>query len=246
MLAPWSEQTIRQHGRRPGRDRARARRRVPGHRRRRGGPAGRRRRQAPGRRRVPLLRLRAVEDDGARRRQRSPRPAASPSSPARRRWCPRGRRWPQRISERGHQRLGRHDRRRPARGRRGHLPPRRRPPDGHRPRRASSCPTARRGAYEAARGVVLNPGTRPAELPIDGLAGTPYWTNRDAVQVTELPGSLVVIGGGPIGSEMAQVFPRFGVRVTLLEARPAHPRPRRARGRRRCSRRSSSTRGCGC
>ena len=75
-------------------------------------------------------------------------------------------------------------------------------------------------AYEADRGVVLNPGTRPAELPIEGLAGTPYWTNRDAVQVTSLPGSLVVIGGGPIGAEMAQVFQRFGVRVTLLEAGP--------------------------
>ena len=75
-------------------------------------------------------------------------------------------------------------------------------------------------AYEAARGVVLNPGTRPAELPIEGLAGTPYWTNREAVQATELPGSMMVVGGGPIGAEMAQVFQRFGVRVTLLEAGP--------------------------
>ena len=74
--------------------------------------------------------------------------------------------------------------------------------------------------HVARRGVVLNPGTRPAELPIDGLAGTPYWTNRDAVRVTSLPASLVVIGGGPIGSEMAQVFARFGVRVTVLEAGP--------------------------
>ena len=74
--------------------------------------------------------------------------------------------------------------------------------------------------YRARRGVVLNPGTRPAELPIDGLADTPYWTNRDAVRVTSLPSSLVVIGGGPIGCEMAQVFARFGVRVTVLEAGP--------------------------
>ncbi|MCW2844216.1 MAG: lpd [Nocardioides sp.] len=74
--------------------------------------------------------------------------------------------------------------------------------------------------YAARRGVVLNPGTRPAELPIDGLAGTPYWTNRDAVRVTELPSSLVVIGGGPIGCEMAQVFARFGVEVTVLEVGP--------------------------
>jgi pyruvate/2-oxoglutarate dehydrogenase complex dihydrolipoamide dehydrogenase (E3) component len=75
-------------------------------------------------------------------------------------------------------------------------------------------------AYDARVGVVLNPGTRPAELPIDGLAGTPYWTNRDAVRATALPGSLVVVGGGAIGCEMAQVFARFGVRVTVLEAGP--------------------------
>lgn len=74
--------------------------------------------------------------------------------------------------------------------------------------------------YVARRGVVLNPGTRPAELAINGLAGKPYWTNRDAVQVTALPSSLVVIGGGPIGCEMAQVFASFGVRVTLLEVGP--------------------------
>jgi pyruvate/2-oxoglutarate dehydrogenase complex dihydrolipoamide dehydrogenase (E3) component len=71
--------------------------------------------------------------------------------------------------------------------------------------------------YEARRGVVLNPGTRPATPPVEGLAGTPYWTNRDAVQVTELPGSLVVLGGGPIGCELAQVFARFGVRVTVVQ-----------------------------
>ena len=71
--------------------------------------------------------------------------------------------------------------------------------------------------YEASRGVVLNPGTRPATPPVEGLADTPFWTNRDAVQVTELPGSLVVVGGGPIGCELAQVFSRFGVRVTVVQ-----------------------------
>ncbi len=74
--------------------------------------------------------------------------------------------------------------------------------------------------FRAARGVVLNPGTRPARLPIEGLADTPYWTNREVVQVTDLPGSLTVIGGGPIGAEITQVMARFGVRVTLLEAGP--------------------------
>ena len=71
--------------------------------------------------------------------------------------------------------------------------------------------------YVAARGVVLNAGTEPATLPIDGLAATPYWTNREAVRLAELPASLVVVGGGAIGAELTQVFARFGVRVTLLE-----------------------------
>ena len=64
---------------------------------------------------------------------------------------------------------------------------------------------------------MLNPGTRPASPPVEGLADTPFWTNRDAVQVTELPGSLVVVGGGPIGCELAQVFARFGVQVTVVQ-----------------------------
>ena len=71
--------------------------------------------------------------------------------------------------------------------------------------------------YDAGRGVVLNTGTEPAVPPVDGLADTPFWTNRDAVQVTDLPASLVVIGGGAIGCELAQVFARFGVEVSLVE-----------------------------
>jgi pyruvate/2-oxoglutarate dehydrogenase complex dihydrolipoamide dehydrogenase (E3) component len=74
--------------------------------------------------------------------------------------------------------------------------------------------------YSARRGVVVNPGTRPAVPPVAGLADTPYWTNRDAVRLTELPGSLVVVGGGPIGVELAQVLARFGVRVTVLQHGP--------------------------
>ncbi|MDX6326624.1 MAG: hypothetical protein QOK15_2978 [Nocardioidaceae bacterium] len=71
--------------------------------------------------------------------------------------------------------------------------------------------------FRAAKGVVLNPGTVPSAPPIDGLADTPFWTNRDAVQLTDLPASLAVIGGGAIGCELTQVFARFGTRVTLLE-----------------------------
>lgn len=71
--------------------------------------------------------------------------------------------------------------------------------------------------YSARRGVVLNTGTRPAVPPVEGLADSPYWTNRDAVQVTAVPSSLVVLGGGPIGCELAQVFARFGARVTVVQ-----------------------------
>lgn len=74
--------------------------------------------------------------------------------------------------------------------------------------------------YVAARGVVLNTGTEPAVPPIPGLAGAPFWTNREVVRVTELPTSLVVIGGGAIGVELAQAFSRFGVTVTIVEAAP--------------------------
>ena len=65
---------------------------------------------------------------------------------------------------------------------------------------------------------MLNPGTEPAIPPIDGLTGTPYWTNRDAVATEEVPESLIVLGGGPVGCEFAQVFARFGATVTVLEA----------------------------
>jgi pyruvate/2-oxoglutarate dehydrogenase complex dihydrolipoamide dehydrogenase (E3) component len=71
--------------------------------------------------------------------------------------------------------------------------------------------------FVARRGVVLNTGTAPSVPPIEGLAQTPYWTNRDAVQLTEVPDSLIVIGGGAVGVELCQVFARFGVAVTLLE-----------------------------
>ena len=74
--------------------------------------------------------------------------------------------------------------------------------------------------YVASRGVVLNTGTRPTVPPVPGLADTPFWTNREAVQVTDLPGSLIVLGGGPIAAELAQVFSRFGVQVTLLQRGP--------------------------
>lgn len=71
--------------------------------------------------------------------------------------------------------------------------------------------------YAARKGIVLNTGTSPAAPPIDGLDQVEFWTNRDVVQLTELPASIIVIGGGPIGCEMAQVLAEFGVHVTVVE-----------------------------
>jgi pyruvate/2-oxoglutarate dehydrogenase complex dihydrolipoamide dehydrogenase (E3) component len=72
--------------------------------------------------------------------------------------------------------------------------------------------------FHARRAIVLNTGTQPAIPPIPGLAGTPLWTNRDAIEATEVPASLLVLGGGAIGVELAQVFARFGASVTVVEA----------------------------
>ena len=70
----------------------------------------------------------------------------------------------------------------------------------------------------ATRGIVVATGTRPAVPPIDGLDQVPYWTNHEAVEATDLPRSLVVLGGGAIGCELSQVMLRFGVQVTVVEA----------------------------
>ncbi len=72
----------------------------------------------------------------------------------------------------------------------------------------------------ASRAIVLNTGTEPLVPPVPGLEGTPFWTNRDVVAVTSAPESMIVLGGGAIGLEMAQAFARFGTRVDVVEAAP--------------------------
>ncbi|MEV5708613.1 NAD(P)/FAD-dependent oxidoreductase [Actinoallomurus sp. NPDC052274] len=74
--------------------------------------------------------------------------------------------------------------------------------------------------FRARKGIVISNGTAPSVPPIDGLRDTPYWTNREAIEATEVPESLIVLGGGAIGAELAQVFARFGSRVTVVEALP--------------------------
>jgi pyruvate/2-oxoglutarate dehydrogenase complex dihydrolipoamide dehydrogenase (E3) component len=65
--------------------------------------------------------------------------------------------------------------------------------------------------------LVLATGSRPAIPPIEGLDSVEYWTNREATRTHRVPQSLVVMGGGPVGAELAQFFARMGSRVTIVE-----------------------------
>jgi pyruvate/2-oxoglutarate dehydrogenase complex dihydrolipoamide dehydrogenase (E3) component len=67
---------------------------------------------------------------------------------------------------------------------------------------------------------VIPTGSRPAISPVAGLAETDYLTNETVFGLDELPGRLAVLGGGAVGCELAQAFPRLGSTVTLVEAAP--------------------------
>jgi pyruvate/2-oxoglutarate dehydrogenase complex dihydrolipoamide dehydrogenase (E3) component len=68
-----------------------------------------------------------------------------------------------------------------------------------------------------ARRFVIATGSRAAVPPLPGLADAGFLTNETVFQLTERPDHLIVIGGGPIGIEMAQSFRRLGSRVTIIE-----------------------------
>jgi pyruvate/2-oxoglutarate dehydrogenase complex dihydrolipoamide dehydrogenase (E3) component len=70
---------------------------------------------------------------------------------------------------------------------------------------------------DVSKAIVIATGTKPKIPPIEGIDGADYWTNRGAVKATEVPDSLVIVGAGAVGCEFAQMFARFGSRVTLLE-----------------------------
>jgi pyruvate/2-oxoglutarate dehydrogenase complex dihydrolipoamide dehydrogenase (E3) component len=73
------------------------------------------------------------------------------------------------------------------------------------------------GVLTASRGVVLACGAKAWAPPVEGLAGSGYWTNRDAIEAASVPASLIVLGGGAIGVELGQMFARFGSHVTIVE-----------------------------
>jgi len=73
------------------------------------------------------------------------------------------------------------------------------------------------GEIVRGRNVVVSPGSRPGVPPIPGLNSVPFVTNEQVFELDRLPESLAIIGGGPIGCEMAQAFSALGSTVTLVE-----------------------------
>ncbi len=79
------------------------------------------------------------------------------------------------------------------------------------------------------KNVVIAVGSGSRKIAIPGIEGIEVWTNEQATLTRELPRSLLILGGGPTGCELAQVYARFGVPVTIVQSGPRlaptdHPR----------------------
>ena len=74
-----------------------------------------------------------------------------------------------------------------------------------------------------ARDLIIAVGSVGKVPNIDGLAEAGFWTNKEGTSLRELPRSIVILGAGPSGTELAQVYARFGVRTTLVSPRQVNP-----------------------
>jgi pyruvate/2-oxoglutarate dehydrogenase complex dihydrolipoamide dehydrogenase (E3) component len=72
----------------------------------------------------------------------------------------------------------------------------------------------------SAKTWVIATGSSPTLPPIKGLDKTPHITNREIFYLNRLPQSMIILGGGPIGSEMSQAFCRLGTKIFLVDRRP--------------------------
>jgi dihydrolipoamide dehydrogenase len=80
------------------------------------------------------------------------------------------------------------------------------------------------GARELeARDIVIAVGSVAKVPKIEGLAEAGFWTNKEGTSLRELPKSIAILGAGPSGTELAQVYGRFGVRTTLVSPRQVNP-----------------------
>ena len=77
------------------------------------------------------------------------------------------------------------------------------------------------GRTLSTRSIIIATGARPFVPPIPGIEKLDYYTSDNLWQMRKLPGRLVVLGGGPVGCELAQCFARFGSRVTQGEMLPS-------------------------
>jgi pyruvate/2-oxoglutarate dehydrogenase complex dihydrolipoamide dehydrogenase (E3) component len=74
-----------------------------------------------------------------------------------------------------------------------------------------------------ARDIVIAVGSVPKVPKLEGLAEAGFWTNKEGTSLRELPKSIAILGAGPSGTELAQVYARFGVRTTLVSPRQVNP-----------------------
>src|SRR2546430_9982775 len=80
------------------------------------------------------------------------------------------------------------------------------------------------GARELeASDVIIAVGSGPKVPKIDGLAEAGFWTNKEGTSLRELPKSIAILGAGPSGTELAQVYARFDVRTVLVSPRQVNP-----------------------